>query len=510
MHFAVRPLPNILQRLLNVLIAVCDLGQVVSIEILPDDVLLAIFNFYADESSFLADTKEQVEGWQTLVHVSRRWRSIVFGSPCRLNLRLGCTSKTPARDLLDVWPALPLLIWIHGNNAVGGVDNSTAALQRSDRVCEIDLWNVPNSHLEKISAAMQVPFPKLTDLVFDLNDDIDETSDEVDEMPDEIDDMPVLPDSFLGGSAPRLQFLQLDRVPFPGLPNLLLSAPHLTALHIINIPHCGYFPPEAMVTALSTLTSLRSLSLGFYSPLSRPDWANRRPPPLTRSVLPDLVYFFFKGVSEYLEDIVARIDTPRLDHLSITFFNQIEFDTPQSILFIGCTPTFKSFKTALLLFGRYGATFELPSQTRTLGSELLTVDILCKDVDWQISSLEQVCTSSLPPLSTLEDLYISERQHSPPHWQDNIENTLWLELLHPFASAKNLYLSGQVAPRIVPALQELVGTRTMEVLPTLQNIFLEELQPSGPVQEGIERFVATRQAVSRPIVVSRWENLAHD
>jgi hypothetical protein len=34
-------------------------------------------------------------------------------------------------------------------------------------------------------------------------------------------------------------------------------------------------------------------------------------------------------------------------------------------------------------------------------------------------------------------------------------------------------------------LQELVGRRTTEVLPTLQNLFLEELQPPGPIQEGM-------------------------
>ena len=104
----------------------------------------------------------------------------------------------------------------------------------------------------------------------------------------------------------------------------------------------------------------------------------------------------------------------------------------------------------------------------------------------------------------LEDLYIFEYQYSLPDWQDNIENTLWLELLHPFHSVKNLYLSEEFARRIVPALQELVGGRSTEVLPTLQNIFLEEVQSSGPIQEGIGRFVATRQVTSHPIAVSRW------
>jgi len=70
---------------------------------------------------------------------------------------------------------------------------------------------------------------------------------------------------------------------------------------------------------------------------------------------------------------------------------------------------------------------------------------------------------------------------------------------------KNLYLSEQFALRIGPALQELVEGRTTEVFPTLQNIFLKGLQPSGPVQEGIGKFVALRQVISRPIAVSSWD-----
>ena len=80
-----------------------------------------------------------------------------------------------------------------------------------------------------------------------------------------------------------------------------------------------------------------------------------------------------------------------------------------------------------------------------------------------------------------------------------------MELLHPFTGVKNLYLSEEFARRIVPALKELVEDRMAEVLPTLQNTFLEELEPTGPVQEGIGQFVATRQVTSHPVAVSRWD-----
>ena len=98
------------------------------IDVLPDDVLLEIFDFYVD-MSLLYERKTEIEAWQSLVHVCRRWRSLVFRSPRRLNLRLHCTPETPARDTLDVWPALPLIV--RGDTTLSGTDNVIAALGQS-------------------------------------------------------------------------------------------------------------------------------------------------------------------------------------------------------------------------------------------------------------------------------------------------------------------------------------------------------------------------------------------
>jgi hypothetical protein len=462
-------------------------------DMLPDDVLLAIFDFCAVPDLVLLSKpgmKKEIEAWQLLVHVCRRWRILVFGSPHRFNLRLVCKAKTPARDTLDVWPALPLLIWDEGYQSEGseGLDNVISVFERSDRVRQIRL-SIPASEWEKVSAAIQVPFPELTYLALWSSEEL----------------LTVLPDSFLGGSAPRLRHLSLRCIPFPGLSKLLLSANHLTSLLLLNIPHSGYISPETMATALSALTSLWSLSLEFASPRSRPDQASRRPPPLTRKVLPFLSSLTFKGVSEYLEELVARIDGPQapLFRLDITFFNDLVFDIPQTIRFIRRTPSLGGgLIKARVFFQNDAAIVVLASR-----SSGLKVKILCGEPDWQVLSLEQVCTSSLLPLSTLEDLYIYEHPYSKPDWQDKVESTQWLELLQPFTAVKNLYLSKEFAPRILPALQGLVGGRTTEVLPTLQNIFLEELEPSGPVQEATEKFVAARQVT---IAVSGWDNSQRD
>ena len=455
----------------------------ISIDKLPDDVLLAIFYFYVDEASDAAYSKKEVEEWQTLVHVSRRWRSIVFGSPRRLNLRLACTPMKPARDTLNIWPSLPLFI-LSDFGHTDDMDNITAVLERSgDRVCQINLTCLSGLQLGNVLPVMHVPFPELTHLQLSS-----------------FRSMPDLPDSFLGRSASRLRFLDLENIPFPGLPTLLLSATHLVDLHLYDIPQSGYISPEAMVTVLSTLTGLRSLSLKFQFRLSHLDWESRRPPPSTRSVL-SVLTFCFRGVSKYLEDFVARIDAPRLDLLSIDLFDDTVFDIPQLLRLISRTPTLKAFEKAHVCFGS-GARLNLSS--RTPGYGILIMGIWYSELDWQASFIEKVCS---PSLSTLEDLYVFEDNYSSSPWQSDIENWLWLELLHPFSAVKNLYLCKIFAPRIVPALQELVGDRATEMLPTLQNIFLEAL---GPVQEGIEQFVATRQVANHPMAVTYWENSKRD
>ena len=53
------------------------------------------------------------------------------------------------------------------------VAQSAHQITSTDRVCQsfwASSWRVPNSHVEKVSAAMQVPFPELTELRLNLYD----------------------------------------------------------------------------------------------------------------------------------------------------------------------------------------------------------------------------------------------------------------------------------------------------------------------------------------------------
>ncbi|KAI0294778.1 hypothetical protein BC826DRAFT_309091 [Russula brevipes] len=300
------------------------------IHALPDNVLLDMFDFY------LEDTK-RTEEWHTLVHVCPRWRYLVFAAPRRLRLRLLCTAKRRVGKMLDAFPALPIQIWCGdgSRSLVRGADNIVAALQQNGRVCKIDLQGVPSSVLEKIMAAMHCPFPELTDLRLSSTDGGSE---------------PVVPHSFLGGSAAHLRELDLTRVVFPQVGDLLLSASRLVTLCLWDIPSAGQISPEAMVACLSSLTSLESLYLGFRYFRSRPDQKSRRPPPPTRTILPALTRLLFKGGCEYLEDLVARISAPLLYNFSSSFFNELVFDTRQLLQFISEAEQLRSLNRADVSF----------------------------------------------------------------------------------------------------------------------------------------------------------------
>jgi len=460
-----------------------QLDRKVATDTLPDEVLFHTFYFYVNQTW-------DEDAWHTLVHVCQQWRYVVFASPKRLNLRLHCTHGRAVKNMLDVWPlSLPIVISDHDLHTtppeLEGAKIFIAALKHRDRISAIDL----QAWLWEPIVAMTEPFPVLTSLrlhswAMGLN--------------------LVLPDSFMGGSCPRLQVLHLDEIPFPGVGKLLLSTSDLTGLYLQDIPYSGYIAPEAMITYLSTLTKLESFDLGFRSPRSRAKRANRRPPTVTRIVLAALTEFQFKGDSAYLEEIVSRIDAPLLDTFTITFFDCLVLDTPQLRHFISHTEKFTALHRADVLFhGDYhdiGVTFSPSGGLRPTDRGTLTLGVLYADSGPGFMSLVRLCSSAWPPLPTLERLsalnYVSSRQ-------PRIAVTEWVEFLRVFIFVKDLDLFGGLSYQIMNALRELAGEGVIEVLPALQNIFVHELWTSDDILKSIEPFVAARQLSGHPVAVHR-------
>jgi len=171
---------------------------------------------------------------------------------------------------------------------------------------------------------MQDPFPALTHLHLGAYPEYD---------------APIIPDSFLGGSAPLLRSLYVRDFVYPALPKLLLSATGLASLSLFDRVTC-YIPHQMMVDCVTSLARLETLVIQ-----SRLNWhyegyhlrLGPRPPPLTQHtdlrLLPVLTTLAFQGPPEYFEMIFTRIDAPRLEDIKIGFNDPPIFNFSRISLF---------------------------------------------------------------------------------------------------------------------------------------------------------------------------------
>ena len=341
-----------------------------------------------------------------------------------------------------------------------------------------------------ILEALEEPFPILTVLELDA----DETSELI--FPNPI--------HFLGGFT-HLRSLSLIGIPISGLPKLLSSFTDLVNLRLTGILISIFVSPDEMVTALSALTRLQVLHLGPELDESHPDWQSRHIPLPTRTVLPSLIELKFVGVIEYLDDFMARIDVPLLGRLEIvvhTFLDQdIVFNTPQILQFISRVPKFQALDEAHI--GIHNDNFKvwINFLSTRKSDGMLDLEIICIEPERQFPCLAQF------PLPTLKCLYIDGGQYSRFYWQNDAR---WLELLQPFTSVKDLYLSEDFAQGIAPTLGDLSEEIATEVLPALENVLIEKFWPYGPVDEAFQKFVSTRRLSVPHIIVSDWDRTGRE
>jgi hypothetical protein len=413
----------------------------------------------------------------------------VFRSPLRLNLRLECNANTPVKKTLDVWPrGFPIIIRESRSRLPLSGANIIAALEHHDRVSEIDLVTT-SALLKRLCKVMNKPYPILTRLRL-LNSK----------------SAPVLRDTFLGGSAPLLRDLILIGIPFPALPKLLPFCHNLVYLQLDNIPNTGYISPEAMATALSALTLLKDFHIEFEFSASRADPGNSLPSSLTRVVLPALTRFSFRGASEYFEHLVARIDTPAIISVDISFFNQLDFDIPHFVQLIGRTRIPGSFEeTKLYLINKSAVHIDFGHRDPLGGNQFqiaLSIRISCHALDWQVACVAQICGKISPFLFNVERLRVAVGYFDNAvfsDWKDYVDNSQWLEIFHAFSALQHMRVPPRLGEIIASALQELTGERVMDVLPMLRHLYLPS--SSASTQQEIQPFISSRQHSNHPVTV---------
>ena len=447
------------------------------------------------------------------MHVCQRWRRIIFASPRHLDLYLGCSYGTNVRKNLVFWPAgLPLTVdYRRRRDLLYGIspdneDDIAFALDHPRRILRIEV-TVTDSLLRKVSTIIQKSFPVLTHLSLSWDSHYFPTH-------------AVIPERFLSGSAPRLQYLRLKDFSFPQLPTFLLSARNLVTLKFKEIPQSGYLSPEAMVRSLIVLTKLTTLSISFCEDTFPPDQLTSHPNSPTRAVLPALARFHYLGRSKYLEDFLAQVDTPQLNHLRVEYFMQrIQLlEVPQLSQFIYRTENlnidhFRHTEVAFC-YGDIALTLYRSQNGRRQAPFSLTMideDFSNMHVPYVVHVLDQLVAmfSKVDHLTVLEDHVLSMELDIAAEW---------LSFFRLFPAAEVLHSTGRASAHIASALEyTTLDTGDPEVMvtnvfPALYLMWLDETSAGDicgcestrmgtvPVPvESIQGFLSSRQLSGRPV-----------
>ena len=365
-------------------------------------------------------------------------------------------------------------------------NNVIAALKHPDRICEL---NIPmtKSLLAKSALLLQASFPTLETLRLGSQDASKPL---------------ILPICFLGSDTPRMRDIHLTSTAFSALPLLIQSARDLVSLQLDDVPNSGYFSPEALAAGLSATTQLKHLKLYFHPPSHRPE--QRRTPSATKSlsILPALTEIHFRGNSDYLEDLLARIDAPAVEQVDINFLELNTFDTPQLTQFIGRTKTLSSPHHTSFRLAEDDITiihdFRLTPPSSASGT--IRLQISCDDVDRQMSILVNVGRQFSRFLSSVETL---DANGSPMLFSlrdpRETDSAKWLELLRHFRGVRKFEVAGALVPNIASTLEQVTGNMARGILPLLRDLHLDE--PQSSMSSSIDPFVTARQLSSHPVTV---------
>ena len=249
-------------------------------------------------------------------------------------------------------PPFPLTVDYIGDDGVTAEDEEGIflALEQRYRVRHLRL-ELPVQNLRKLVMAIDEEFPILEYLIV---------------YPLKKEDRPlVLPETL---QAPNLRHLLLGSFACPIRSRLQPTAMGLVTLCLVIEHQSAYFQPAVLLQWISYMPQLESLEIAFSFPVPNRDAERQltQTPITTHITLPNLRYFRFRGVSAYLEAILCRITTPRLEKLYIQLFKQLTFsvphfhqfmDTIENVRFDNAEITFKDKKIDLWISLRETGTY---------------------------------------------------------------------------------------------------------------------------------------------------------
>ena len=248
------------------------------------------------------------------------------------------------------------------------------------------------------------------------------------------------------------------------------------------------------------MPQLESLAIIFTFPVSNRDVKRQltRMPITTHITLPNLRLFGFQGVSAYLEAVVCRITTPRLEKLQIQLFTQPTFSVPRLAQFMDTTENVR-FDNAEVMFKDKCIDVGMFSREAESYAFGLTVD--CWHLDWQVSSMAQICNALSQVFSAVGHLVLRHKVHGQSSEEHNdVDRIEWRKLLRSFSNVKTLRVKDGLVEQLSLCLRLEDGELPLELLPELQELTYIGSRDTG---DAFTSFIDARQNAGRPVTLVR-------
>jgi hypothetical protein len=384
-------------------------------------------------------------------------------------------------------PPLPLTIEYHSNDGITAEDEQglLLALRQRHRVRHLRLA-LPVQNLQTLVTEIDEEFPILEYLIVGppLSDDHDSTG-------------LMFPETL---QAPNLHHLILWGFAFPIRSRLHPTATGLVTLYLTITHPSAYFQPNVLLQWISFIPQLECLAILLAFPVPNCDVERQLThTPITTPIitLPNLRLFWFRGVSAYIEAVLCRITTPRLETLQIGLFKQLTFSVPRLAQFMSTTENLR-VDNAEIRFKDKNVDMWMSSREADTYAFVVWVD--CWHLDWQVSSVAQISNRLSQAFSTVEHLTLEYEVHSQSlEGHNDVERIEWRNLLRPFSNVKTLRVEDGLVEQLSHCLRLEDGELPLELLPELQELTHIGSRDTG---DAFTSFIDARQNAGHPVTLT--------
>ncbi len=298
--------------------------------------------------------------------------------------------------------------------------------------------------------------------------------------------------------APNLKHLALGGFTYPIGSQLHPTAVGLVTLHLVIDHPSSYFQPNILLQWISSMPQLERLVIIFTFPVPNRDVERQltHTPITTPITFPNLRWIWSEGVSAYIETIICRITTPRLEGLHIVFLKQLTFSVPRLVRFMNTTKNFR-FDSAVLDFFNKGVC--VGTYLRETNAYAFCVTVLCWHLDWQVSSAAQISNALSQVLSVVEHLNLRHKIHTRSSEEHNdVDRIEWHILLRSFKNVKTLRVEDGLVKELSRCLRLEDGRLPLKLLPELQEL---TYSGSGDTSDAFTSFIEARQNIGHPVTL---------